>query len=323
MGAWAMDGRPADVQSSLAALQQKLGPDHVLYVPALKNSRDTDHAGFAAAEDAARRADVVLLFLGEEQILSGEARSRAFLGLPGAQAELVQAVAKAGKPMVGIVFAGRPLTFHDTAAALGSVLYAWHPGTMGGPAIADLLFGDSVPSGKLPITFPRTVGQIPLYYAHLNTGRPPSLTDLGIPLGNPVNPTGYTSKYLDVDFTPEYPFGFGLSYADFAISNLRLSTSRLLPGQRLTVTADIENRSKIAADEVAQFYIHQRTATVSRPVRELRGFQRVHLGPGEKKTVTFSLTPSGLLLEGGPVDVWVAPDSATGVSARLLIDPRR
>jgi beta-glucosidase len=332
MGAWAMDGRADDVETSLAALRAKLGNDRVLYAPALKNSRDTDHSGFAAAEAAVRGADVALLFLGEEQILSGEARSRAFLGLPGAQDELVDALAKLGKPMAAIILAGRPLTFQTTTAKCGAILYAWHPGTMGGPAIAELLFGDSVPSGKLPITFPRTVGQIPLYYAHLNTGRPPSDADLGVPLGTPLNPTGYTSKYLDVDYTPEYPFGYGLSYTKFEYSNLRLSAPALQPQGKLTVSADIENRGSREADEVAQLYIHQRAASVSRPVRELKGFRRVHLKPGKKATVEFPLTPDDLafwnernqfVTEAGMIDVWIAPDSAHGIKGEFRLEVQR
>ncbi|HWE53175.1 MAG TPA: glycoside hydrolase family 3 N-terminal domain-containing protein [Bryobacteraceae bacterium] len=329
MGSWAMDGRADDVQTPLATLRARLGSARVAYAPGLKNSRDVSRDGFAEAVTAARSADVALLFLGEEQILSGEARSRAFLNLPGAQAELVDAVAAAGKPVIAIILAGRPLTFHDTAAKCRAILYAWHPGTMGGPAIADLLFGDSVPSGKLPVTFPRTVGQVPIYYAHLNTGRPPSASDLGIPLGNPLNPTGYTSKYVDVDYTPEYPFGYGLSYTALSYSNLRLSGSSLHSGGTLRVSADIENRGNREADEVAQLYIHQRVASVSRPVRELKGFQRIHLKPGEKETVSFSLSPEELafwnshnrfVTEPGTFDVWISPDSTQGIRGEFTLD---
>ncbi|MCL5743577.1 MAG: glycoside hydrolase family 3 C-terminal domain-containing protein, partial [Acidobacteria bacterium] len=210
MGTWSMDGNAGDVRTPLAALRQMLGDSRVAYAQGLKNSRDLSRDGFGAALEAARNADAVLLFLGEEQSLSGEARSRAFLNLPGAQEALVDEIARTGKPLVTIILTGRPLTFHNVAAKSQAVLYAWHPGTMGGPALARLLFGETAPSGKLTITFPRTVGQVPIYYAHLNTGRPASIAELGIPQGNPVNPQGYTSKYIDVDFTPEYPFGFGL-----------------------------------------------------------------------------------------------------------------
>ncbi|MGH9663805.1 MAG: glycoside hydrolase family 3 C-terminal domain-containing protein, partial [Bryobacteraceae bacterium] len=297
--------------------------------PGLRNSRDTSRAGFPAALAAARTADVVLLLLGEEQILSGEAHSRAFLNLPGAQAALVDELATLHKPMVGVILAGRPLTFHDVAAKLNAILYAWHPGTMGGPAIANLLFGNTAPSGKLTITFPRTVGQVPIYYAHLNTGRPASAGELGIPMGNPVNPQGYTSKYIDVDFTPEYPFGFGLSYTTFAYSNLRLSTPTLAAGGRLTVSADVTNTGAREADEVVQLYIRDLVASVCQPVRELKGFRRVHLKPGEKQTVEFTLTPADLAFynedvrlvnEPGGFQVWIAPDSARGVEGKFMLE---
>jgi beta-glucosidase len=328
MGTWVMDGRSSDVQTPLAALREKLGDARVLYSPGLKNSRDLARDGFADALRKARMAGVVLLFLGEEQILSGEAHSRAFLDLPGAQEALVNEIAKTGVPIVTVILAGRPLTLHEVAAKSTAVIYAWHPGTMGGPAIVDLLFGDAVPSGKLPITFPRTVGQVPIYYAHLPTGRPPSPDELGIPLGNPVNPVGYTSKYVDVDFTPEYPFGYGMSYSAFEYSNLRVSAPRLPAGGHLTLSADITNTGSREADEIVQLYAHQDVASVSRPVRELKGFRRVHLTPGQKVNVQFQLTARDLAFynqrmqfvnEPGTVHVWIAPDSAHGIEGTFTL----
>ena len=328
MGSWAMDGRPEDVRTPLAALRQMLGDARVLYAPGLKNSRSADKAGFGAALDVARRADVVLLFLGEEQILSGEARSRAFLDLPGAQEELVSEIARLGKPVAAIIQAGRPLTFHQAASQVKAVLWAWHPGTMGGPAIADLLFGRAVPSGKLPVTFPRTVGQVPIYYAHLNTGRPATVNELGIPMGNPAEPTGYTSKYIDVDFTPEYPFGFGLSYTDLEYSNLRLNAATLRKDGALTISADITNRGRRATSEVVQLYVHPVAASVAQPVRLLKGFRRIPLQPGETQTVTFQITPADLafhnqqmqlVAEPGRYQVWIAPDSARGLEGEFTL----
>jgi len=328
MGTWVMDGRPEDVVTPLAALRKLLGDDRVIYAAGLKNSRSTDTAGFGPALDAARRAGVVLLFLGEEQILSGEARSRAFLGLPGAQEELVSQIARLGKPVAAIILAGRPLTFHSVAARVNAVLWAWHPGTMGGPAIVDLLFGRDVPSGKLTVTFPRTVGQVPIYYAHLNTGRPASTDELGIPMGNPAEPKGYTSKYIDVDFTPEYPFGYGLSYADFEYSHLRLSTVSLRRDGTLTVSADIANRGKYGGPEVVQLYIHAVTASVVQPVRLLKGFRRISLRPGETQTVSFTIAPADLayhnqqmklVAEPGRYQVWIAPDSARGLEGEFRL----
>jgi len=270
----------------------------------------------------------VLLFLGEEQILSGEAHSRAFLDLPGAQDALVTEIAKAGKPMVAIIMAGRPLTFHSAAEKSRAVLYSFHPGTMGGAAIADLLFGDAVPSGKLPVTFPRTVGQVPIYYAHLNTGRPPTAEDLGIPTGDPVNPVGYRSKYIDVDYTPEYPFGYGLSYTKFEYGNLRLSQTSINENDTLHVSADVTNSGSRDADEIVQLYIHQRVASVVRPVRELKAFRRVHLKSGQREIVTFALAKNDLAfwseenrfgIEPGQFDVWIAPDAASGLHGEFTL----
>jgi len=329
MGTWTMDGRASDVQTPLAALREKLGDARVLYSPGLKNSRDLARDGFEDALQKARMADVVLLFLGEEQILSGEAHSRAFLDLPGAQEALVNEIAKLGRPIVTVVLAGRPLTFHETAAKSKAILYGWHPGTMGGPAIADLLFGDAVPSGKLTITFPRTVGQVPIYYAQLPTGRPASSSDLGIPLGNPVNPVGYVSKYVDVDFTPEFPFGYGLSYSDFKYSNLRVSAPKLRMGGLLTLAADITNTGAVAADEIVQLYVHQDVASVSRPVRQLKGARRVHLKPGETVNVQFLVTTKDLafynqrmqlLTEPGTFHFWIAPDSVRGIEGKFIVE---
>jgi beta-glucosidase len=326
MGTWVMDGRPQNVETPLAALREELGENRVLYAPALKNSRDMSHDGFAESVEKAQAADVILLFLGEEQILSGEAHARAFLDLPGAQESLVEELAKLHKPIVAVIMAGRPLTFHAAATHLDAILYAWHPGTMGGPAIADLLFGKAVPSGKLTMTFPRTVGQVPIYYAHLNTGRPASTAELGIPLGNPVDPVGYTSKYVDVDFTPEYPFGFGLSYTNFEYSDLRTST--MTAGRRI-ISAQVANTGPHDADEIVQLYVHQETASVARPVRELKGFRRIHLKPGERATVSFTLSRDDLafynqqlhrVTEPGKIHVWIAPDSSRGVEGQFTLE---
>lgn len=328
MGSWVMDARTEEVETPLASLRGRLGADQVSYVAALRNSRDASREHFGEALKAAQASDIVVLFLGEEQILSGEAHSRAFLNLPGAQESLVEEVAKAGKPIITVILAGRPLTFQAVTARSNALLYAWHPGTMGGPALTEILFGDQVPSGKLPITFPRTVGQIPIYYAHLNTGRPTPPGELGIPMGNPVDPQGFTSKYLDVDFTPEYPFGFGLSYSKFEFSNLQVSSPTLRPGGSITVSAEIMNNGKWEAEEVAQLYVRDLVASVARPVRELKGFRRVRLKPGEKQTISFALSGKDLafynqamqlVTEPGEFQVWIAPDSASGLEGRFTL----
>jgi beta-glucosidase len=330
MGAWVMDGQAAEVRTPLAVLRERLGDSRVTWARGLKTSRDTSHDGFAQAVDAARGADVVLLFLGEEMILSGEAHSRAYLNLPGAQEALAGEIAQTGKPVVVVILAGRPLTFEGVAAKAGAVLYAWHPGTMGGPAIADVLFGDAVPSGKLTVTFPRTVGQVPIYYAHLNTGRPPSESELGIPAGTPVDPKGFTSKYLDVDFTPGYPFGFGLSYTNFEYTNLAVSAPQLRTGGKIEVSADVANTGTRDAGEIVQLYIHAPAGSVARPVRELKNFRRIHLKAGEKQRVAFTLTKGDiaaydaslhLAAEAGKYQVWIAPDSVRGAGGEFTVAP--
>lgn len=326
MGTWSMDGRPADVQTPLAAFRRLMGSGRIRYAAGLRNSRDQRRDGLAAAVEAARGADAVVLFLGEEHVLSGEARSRAFLGLPGAQEELVDALHGTGKPLVVVIMAGRPLTFHEVASKAEAVVYAWHPGSMGGPAIAKLLLGQSEPSGRLPITFPRTVGQVPIYYSHLNTGRPAAENELGIPMGNPANPAGYTSKYIDVDFTPEYPFGFGLSYTTVEYSQLRISSPVLRTGQTIQVSAEIANRGNRPATETVQLYVRDLVASVAQPVRKLTGFQRIPLKAGERRTVEFTVSAADLafydermrlITEPGRFQVWIAPDAARGLSGEF------
>ena len=317
IGTWA-SGPPDTAVTPLTALRASLGAGKVVYAAGLKNSRDDSRDGFPLALAAARRSDAVILFLGEEAALSGEAASRAYLDLPGAQEALVNEIAQTGKPLVVVIMAGRPLTFHNIASKAAAVLYAWAPGTMGGPAIADVLIGKLAPSGRLPLTFPRTVGQVPIYYNHLNTGRPPSET-------GPEAEDKYRSKYIDVSFTPEYPFGYGLSYTKIAYSNLHVAAPAMHIGGSLTISADIANTGAVEADEVVQFYTRQLTASIVRPVRELRDFHRVHLKPGAKQTVEFTLKSSDLSFHNGPqlvtdpglIQVWIAPNAQSGQPAQF------
>jgi beta-glucosidase len=319
LGAWAAD-RDNPPITPLTAFRQALGEQHVIYVRALKDTQDKNRQGFPAALEAARRADVVILFLGEDEGMTGEASSRAYLNLPGAQEELAAEIAGIGKPTIAVIMAGRPLTFHDTAQKMDAVLWAWHPGTEGGPAIADTIFGDSVPSGKLTVTFPRTIGQVPIYYNHMNTGRPASAT-------GPFAKEKYTSKYIDEDFAPEYPFGFGLSYTTFKYSNLKLSAPQFVDGE-ITVSAEIANTGQYAADDIVQLYTQQLVGSLTRPIRELKSFQRVHLEPGQTKTIRFMLRPNDLayyianrmrITEPGKFNVWIAPDSASGLQGEFTL----
>lgn len=325
LGTWVFDGEKTHTQTPLSALKAMYGDRvQVLYEPGLTYSREKNAAGIAKAVAAARRADAVVAFVGEEAILSGEAHSLADLNLKGAQSELLAALAATGKPLVTVVMAGRQLTIGKEVEASDAMLYLFHPGTMGGPAIADLLFGKAVPSGKTPVTFLKTVGQVPLYYAHNNSGRPASkhfrpLDELPLEVGQ--TSAGSNSSYMDVGVQPLYPFGYGLSYTTFEYSNVKLSSSELKKDDVLTVTFDLENTGKYEGTEVAQLYVRDKVGSVTRPVKELKRFTRVTLKPGEKKTVTFELPISELAfwnidmkktVEPGDFLLWVAPDSQSG-----------
>ena len=328
MGMWTVDGKASDVVTPLAALRTMLGPTRVKYAQGLKTSRDSNTSGFAAAVQAARGADVVLAVVGEEMILSGEAHSRAFLDLPGAQSALVEALAGTGKPLVLVVMAGRPLTIPKEADRARAILWAWHNGTMGGPAIADLLFGKANPSGKLPVSFPRTVGQVPIYYAHRNTGRPAPDRALGIPLGTALDPKEFTSRHLDVEVSPAYPFGYGQSYTTFGYANVHLSEREVKRDGMLTVTADITNSGKVEGTEIVQLYVQDKVASIAPPVRLLKGFTRVTLAPGETKAVHFTLEAKDLGFHGldnayrvepGDMAAFVAPSAVGGLEAPFRI----
>lgn len=325
LGTWIFDGEKTHTKTPLAAIREQYGDKvQIIYEPGLSYSRDKSAAGIARAASAAARADVILAFVGEEAILSGEAHCLADLRLQGLQSQLITALSKTGKPLVMVVMAGRPLVIGDEAAASDAVMYAFHPGTMGGPAIANLLFGATVPSGKTPVTFPKAVGQIPLYYAHNNSGRPasPHFKSLDeVPVEAGQTSEGSSSSYMDVGAEPLYPFGYGLSYTTFKYSNVKLSSEDLKKEDVLTVTFDLENTGEYEGTEVAQLYVQDKVGSVTRPVKELKRFTRVTLKPGEKKTISFELPVSELafwnidmkkVVEPGDFALWVAPDSQTG-----------
>ena len=325
LGTWIFDGEKAHTQTPLNAIKEMVGDKvQVIYEPGLAYSREKNPAGVAKAAAAAARADVILAFVGEEAILSGEAHCLADLNLQGDQSALITALAKTGKPVVTIVMAGRPLTIGQEVEESTAVLYSFHPGTMGGPALADLLWGKAVPSGKTPVTFPKMVGQIPVYYAHNKTGRPATrnevlLDDIAVEAGQ--TSLGCTSFYMDAGFDPLFPFGYGLSYTTFKYSNVKLSSASLKKDDVLTVTFDLENTGKYKGTEVAQLYIQDKVGSVTRPVKELKRFTRVTLKPGEKKNVSFELPVSELafwnidmvkVVEPGDFGLWVATDSQSG-----------
>lgn len=329
LGCWSPDGDPENSITPLKAIKQLLGEKtKVIFAAGLDNCRSTNTEKFAEAVTASKAADAVIMILGEDDLLSGESHSRAFIDLPGAQEELIKTIAETGKPIVLVIMAGRPLTFGNIVKDVKSILYAWHPGTMGGPAIANILFGNVSPSGKLPVTFPRTVGQVPIYYSHKNTGRPPSENQLGIKMGTPENPVGFASYYLDVDYTPAYPFGFGLSYTTFEYHDLKLSSNEILMGGKIEVSATIKNTGKYDAEEVVQLYVRDLFGNVTRPVKELKGFKKIHLKAGEEKVVTFSLSTGDLAFwnidmkyaaESGDFTLWIGGDSQKGLKADFKI----
>jgi beta-glucosidase len=281
LGSWNGDGKEADAVTLLQGIKSKVPQTRINYAKGCDIGCDKAD-GFEEALRAARDSDVAIVAVGESADMSGEAASRSSLDLPGRQLDLVKAVQATGKPTVVVLMNGRSLTINWLAENTPAILETWFAGSQAGNAIADVLFGDVNPGGKLPVTFPRTVGQVPLYYNHKNTGRPPDANNK------------YTSKYLDVDWRPLFPFGYGLSYTQFKISNLQLSAQRIPLNGQLRVSVDIENTGRRTGDEVVQLYIRDVAASVTRPVKELKGFRRLTLQAGEKQRVEFVLTAEQL-----------------------------
>jgi len=333
LGTWVFDGDPALSVTSREAIEKLVGDDVAIrYVEAMDTSRSRDTAPFDDAVAAANESDVAILFLGEEAILSGEAHSRADINLPGAQAELVRRIRASGKPVVAVILAGRPLTLSNIVDEVDAILYAWHPGTMGGPAIADLLFGVASPSGKLPATFPSVVGQIPIYYNHKNTGKPPHAENVvhidDIDERAPQTSLGMSAFHLDAGFLPLFPFGYGLSYGEFGYDNISVSKSEVAPGDTLTIGADLLNSGPRVAEEVVQLYVRDLVGSTTRPVRELKGFKRIRVEPGQTVRVEFDLHTDELsyygrdntrVLEPGDFQVWVGGSSETELRAEFRL----
>ena len=268
------------------------------------------------AADAAKQADIVIAVMGEAANMSGEGASRASLDLPGDQQQMLEAVVAAGKPVVLVLLGGRPLDIRWAAEHVPAILEAWFPGTLGGDAVADVLFGDVNPGGKLPVSWPRAAGQEPIYYNHNRTH-------------DPDDDPKFTSRYQDLSSKPLYPFGYGLSYTTFRFEQLRLSKNQFKAGETSELSVDVTNTGQTAGDVVAQIYIHQRAGSASRPVRQLEGFRRVALKPGETQTLTFPLGPEELSfwspqsktwgVEPGVFDVWAGEDSTAPLHAELEV----
>lgn len=332
MGTWVFDGEKEHTQTPLKAIREMYGDKvNVIFEPGLAYSRDKNVSGIAKAVNAARRADVVVCFVGEESILSGEAHSLANLDLQGAQSQLIKSLAATGKPVVTVFMTGRQLTISDEVEVSDAVLYSFHPGTMGGPAIADILFGKVNPSGKTPVTFPRMTGQAPIYYAHNNTGRPANPTEMlidEIPVEAGQTSVGCRSFYLDAGNSPLFPFGYGLSYTNFEYSDLKLASDKFTVDGEVNVSVNLKNAGKYDGTEVVQLYVQDKVGSVTRPVKELKAFQRVELKAGESKTVTFTLPVSDLAfwrydmtygVEPGDFKLWVGTNSAEGLSADFTV----
>lgn len=322
LGSWAAAGRPSEASTVLAGIRAAIGTN-VRIITVRGAPVDTaDTTGFAMARGAASEADAVVLVIGERSDMSGEASSRSAIELPGVQRDLALEVIRAArgspggdtKPVVVVLMNGRPLAVPEVADAAPALLETWFLGTEHGVAIADALFGDYNPGGKLPVTFPRRTGQIPIYYNHRNTGRP----------GDTAN--HYTSKYLDLPLTPLFPFGYGLSYTTFAYSNLKLSAPSIRAGDTVTVSVDVRNTGDRPGDEVVQLYMRDDVASVAEPVKELKGFRRITLAAGETRTVTFKLTPDEFALydhdmrrviEPGTFTIYAGTNSVDVISAPL------
>ncbi len=272
------------IVSQWEGLQNKIGPGTSLLYAKGCDIEGNNKSGFSEAVSVANQADVVILSIGEKRDMSGEAKSRSNINIPGVQEELLEQLLATGKPVVVLINAGRPLVFNYTAKNATAILYTWWLGSEAGNGIADVLFGDYNPSAKLPMTFPASVGQIPIYYNHFNTGRP-ALDDK-----NHI----YNSSYLDESIFPKFPFGFGLSYTNFSYTNLVLSNKNMNMKDSILVSFTLTNTGKIAGEEVAQLYLHNKHASVVMPVKALKDFKKIMLMPGESKKIQFNINKEKL-----------------------------
>ncbi len=325
LGTWIYEGDKKDSRTLLPALRQYLGDDsRFSYAPGLAYSRSRDTSLFDEAVAVAEKSDVIVFFGGEEAILSGEGHSRGDISLPGAQRELFNRLQRLGKPLVLVLLAGRPIALEGILANADAVMMAWHPGTMAGPALVDVLYGEFSPSGHLPVSWPKASGQIPVYYDHKSTGRPPTVEnytriDEIDPAVEWQHEPGNSSNHLDYGHEPEFPFGYGLSYTTFKYSRLRIKRSKLTSDDSLEVSVKVKNTGKRTATDVVQLYIRDLVGDVTRPVKQLKAFELVKLEPGKSVTVRFSVPVSQFgfynqameyVVEPGLFHLWVGQDSA-------------
>jgi beta-glucosidase len=343
MGSWVFQGKPEEAVSVLQGIKNKLPQANVTFVrgaeikrpfpspvespqpPVAEQSGAQLQEQITAAVSAARSAEVAVIVLGERQNMSGEAASRSSLQLPGEQQKLLEAVVGTGKPVVLVLLNGRPLDITWASEHVSAILEAWYPGSEGGNAIADTLFGDTNPGGKLTVSWPRSASQEPLYYAHNLTQTPETSAEF--------QERFHGSRYWDSSSLPLFPFGYGLSYTQFAYSNLRLDQTSIAPDGQLRASIDVQNTGNRAGDEVVQLYIHQRAGSASRPVRQLKGFERITLAAGEKRTVRFALGRDELqfwspqakqwVVEPEAFDAWIGGDSTATNHAEFTVNSPR
>ncbi|WP_081740368.1 glycoside hydrolase family 3 N-terminal domain-containing protein [Aquimarina pacifica] len=321
LGTWTFDGEKEHTITPLLSFK-KDSIYNFKYSQGLSFSRDKKNAGFAEAIQTAKNSDIILFFGGEESILSGEAHSRANLDLPGAQEQLITELHKIGKPIVLILMAGRPITLTNILDKVDAVICAWHPGTMGGDAIKEILSGKVSPSGRLPVTWPKEVGQIPIYYNHKNTGRPVVPDEYvhmdSIPIGAWQSSLGNTSHYLDLGYLPQYPFGYGLTYSNFEYSDVSISSKSIKKGDTIVVKATVTNTGTVKASEVVQLYFRDMVGSITRPIKELLRFKRVALDAGASKEIEFTFNTDDLsfygvdkkwIVESGDFMLWVGKDA--------------
>lgn len=331
VGTWSFDAEANRSITPLAAIRNLYGEQvDVIYEPALTHTRDKSTVGINRAVAAARKVDVVLYFCGEEAILSGEGKCRADISLPGAQTELLEAMKSTNTPIVMVVMTGRAMTIGKEIELSDATLYQFHAGTMTGPSLANIIFGKVSPSGKLPITMPRMVGQIPIYYSHKNTGRPATGITLieDIPIAAPQFSVGGTCYHLDAGDAPLYPFGYGLSYTTFEYGPVTLSSNEISMNETLIAKCSISNTGLVDAQEVVQLYTRDLVASLCQPIRVLKDFKKVNIPAGQTIEVEFTINASQLgfhtldskyIVEPGEFNLWIAPNSAEGSAVSFYV----
>jgi beta-glucosidase len=330
LGTWSFDGERTHTVTPTIAFEK--ATVNFQFVEGLTYSRDKTTKGFSEAIRAAKNADVILFFGGEEAILSGEAHSRANIDLPGAQVQLLKELAKTGKPIVLVIMAGRPITITNIIDDVDAVLMAWHPGTMGGEALQEIIFGISEPGGRLPVSWPKTAGQLPYFYNHKNTGRPAEKDQFtqmdSIPIGVWQSSLGNDSHYLDIGYTPHFPFGYGLSYTEFKYENIAITKDTINFNEEVTITASITNTGKRDGTELVQLYVQDVVGSITRPIKELKRFEHVYLKSGETKEVVFKISSEDVKFvnhklidaaEEGKFNVWIGPNAAQGLESSFYL----